>query len=572
MVCAVAVLTLCMNVPTLDRLARSGFRLATSWRFGYRGTSETVDAARRMAALAKASGKSIAYCRTREEGLIPIERSRVLAMSWETAPCPVRNGLLHEMVGADAIVAAEYEPLLDSELRKNGYYVYESAAGINLWCRGDGWKSCQEQVECGHISEALSLAAIIAFLVCCYFVCRCEGVVIGLVGLSVAEFVIGGVMGFASSDLSLFAAVIVIGCILLCKCRASCCRERPNSTPFAVSGGGVSVMSALVIMYASLALSHTFVAPNGLGTVGGRAKLMLLSGGINGGFFTDPAFALYQPAYPPGAASLVLWCYALSGFCGEWIVQLLPCVLVAVMAGFLASRLRSALGVLMVVVVFTTPLSIRLATLFYPEVYVAIFCLLGWERVRDNRLDCIGWLLIGASGWFKNEGLVYFCSLATAVLVVSPHIGFRRLSLHVAFGAALPIAWHLGCRMAGASLDGYLLLGQLRIDQFLSAVYRALQYMFCLAWQYAFLFPLALGLVLARRWRNGNLMTVVIGVMFAVAGFAVIFSLSAALDFEWHLDSMERLLWMPSLIILRECGCFLGGGTEVDQVRRSKLG
>ncbi len=228
------------------------------------------------------------------------------------------------------------------------------------------------------------------------------------------------------------------------------------------------------------------------------------------------------------------------------------------MAGFLASRLRSALGALMVFVMFATPVSIRLATLFYPEVYVAICCLIGWERIRGNKLDCIGWLLIGASGWFKNEGLVYFCSLSMAVYIISPHVGFRELVLRVALGAGLPMAWHLCCRLAGASLEGYLPFGQVRLHQFVAASYRTLQYMFFSAWEYAFMFPLAFVMTLASRWRNRNLMTVVVGVIFAVVAFVVIFSLSAALDFEWHLDSLERLLWVPSLFILRECGCILG--------------
>lgn len=563
MVCTVAVLTLCMNAPMLTRLARSGFRLATSWRAEYRGTSETVDTARRMASLAKASGKSIAYCCSCDEGLMPIERSRILAMSWETAPCPVRNGLLREIIGVDAIVAAEHEPIIDSELRNNGYCIHDSGAGVNLWCRGDGWRTSAEQTGYRHVSEVLSLTAMIAFLMCCYLAGRCEGVAVGLVGLSVVKFVVGGVMGFASTGLSLCMAAFVIGCILLWKYRVSCCHGRLTLSPFVVTGGGALVMVALIIVYAPLAFSHTFVAPNGLGTVGGRAKLMFMAGGINDGFFTGSAFTLYQPAYPPGAASLVFWCDAISGFCGEWIIQLLPCVLMAVMAGFLASRLRGALGALMVFVVFATPVSIRLATLFYPEVYVAICCLIGWERVRDNRLDSIGWLLIGASGWFKNEGLVYFCSLAMAVLVVTPHVGFRRLALRVAFGAVLPMAWHLCCRLAGASLEGYLPLAQLRTDQFVAAAYKTLQCMLGSAWQYAFVFPLAAVSMLVWRWRNSNLATVVLGVTFAVVGFSFIFSLSASPDFEWHLDSMERLLWVPSLLVLSECGCFFGRASVV---------
>lgn len=561
MVCAVAALTLCMNAPTLGRLARSGFRLATSWRSSYRGTSETVDAVRRMAALAKANGKSIAYCRSRGDGLLPIERSRVLAMSWETAPYPACNGLLPEIIGADAIVAAEFEPIIDSELRDHGYSIRESGGGVNLWCRGGDWKDHPvQQGGSGSISEIFSLSALVALLTCCFFVCRCEGVVIGLSSLSVVMFVVGGMMGFVSLCSSLSVAAIVVVCLLLWKRHVTCCGGGFDPTAFTFTRRQVTVAGILAIIYASLALSHTFAAPNGLGTVGGRAKMMFLAGGINDGFYADLAFAPFQPAYPPGAASLLLWCDALSGSCGEWILQLLPCMLMAAMAGCLVSRLRSALGAVFVLVVFTTPVSLRLATLFYPEVYVAICCLIGWERIRENRLDYIGWLLIGAAGWFKNEGLVYFCSVAMAVVVVSPHIGFRQLALRVALGAALPTVWHLGCRLAGASLDGYLPVDQLRMHQFVAAAYRALQYMFCSAWQYAFLFPLAFVFALVPRWRTSNMTTVVIGVLFSVAGFASILSLSAALDFEWHLDSMERLLWVPSLFILRECECILGYG------------
>ena len=252
MVCTVAVLTLCMNAPMLTRLARSGFRLATSWRAEYRGTSETVDTARRMASLAKASSKSIAYCRSCDEGLMPIERSRILAMSWESAPCPVRNGLLREIIGVDAIVAAENEPIIDSELKNNGYCIHDTEAGVNLWCR-----------------------------------------------------------------------------------------------------------------------------------------------------------------------------------------------------------------------------------------------------------------------------------------------------------------------LAGASLEGYLPLAQLRTDQFVAAAYKTLQCMLGSAWQYAFVFPLAAVSMLVWRWRNSNLATVVLGVTFAVVGFSFIFSLSASPDFEWHLDSMERLLWVPSLLVLSECGCFFGRASVV---------
>ena len=64
----------------------------------------------------------------------------------------------------------------------------------------------------------------------------------------------------------------------------------------------LAVSICIFIVYAVLALTHTFVAPTGLGTVGGKAKLLFLSIGFPRGFFADPSFMLYQPPYPPGGA------------------------------------------------------------------------------------------------------------------------------------------------------------------------------------------------------------------------------------------------------------------------------
>ena len=70
-------------------------------------------------------------------------------------------------------------------------------------------------------------------------------------------------------------------------------------------------------------------------------------------------------------------------------------------------------------------------------------------------------------------------------------------------------------------------------------------------------------------------MTVVVGVAIAVAGFAIIFSLSAAVDFKWHLDSLERLLWVPSLLALRESGwlvCDRNGGCTTTDLHERRVG
>ena len=80
------------------------------------------------------------------------------------------------------------------------------------------------------------------------------------------------------------------------------------------------------LLAGALALSHTLVAPNGLGVSGGRAKLMYIAGGMPPEFFTDVARRTLQPAYPPGHALITLGCYGLAGGCGEWLTQLVGVV------------------------------------------------------------------------------------------------------------------------------------------------------------------------------------------------------------------------------------------------------
>ena len=114
-VTVIAISSLALNAPALTRIMRSGCRMATSWQDGFRSTGEQVDAARRMAAKAKANGKSVGCCCSCEKGLLPIERSRILAMSWVAMPDCVPFGPMRDMIGKDAIVVAEYDPVADKE-------------------------------------------------------------------------------------------------------------------------------------------------------------------------------------------------------------------------------------------------------------------------------------------------------------------------------------------------------------------------------------------------------------------------------------------------------------------------
>lgn len=41
-------------------------------------------------------------------------------------------------------------------------------------------------------------------------------------------------------------------------------------------------------------------------------------------------------------------------------------------------------------------------------------------------------------------------------------------------------------------------------------------------------------------------------VVVSMFAFCAIFSVSGASDFRWHLESMERLLWVPALMLMYE--------------------
>lgn len=298
-----------------------------------------------------------------------------------------------------------------------------------------------------------------------------------------------------------------------------------------------------------IARAHPFVAPYGLAITGGRAKLWFLSGGIPSGFFSDSAWRLLEPAYPPGCAALTFGCYGASGICGDWLTQLVPCLFAAAAAIFLASR-TTGLARLWLALLFLTPVAIMMTGQFYPEPLMALGVLVGWERVRDGRWG--GWLLIGAAGWFKNEGLMFLLAAWLAWRIVE---GSRRARARdLACALALPIAWHTGCRIAGASLNDYVTPWRLSPMRGLRALVEALKLAFARPWRYGFAYPAAIvaALVPSIRREARPLLAALLFTAFSVAFFCLAYACSTA-DEAWHVStSLPRLLWTPALILARE--------------------
>ncbi len=313
----------------------------------------------------------------------------------------------------------------------------------------------------------------------------------------------------------------------------------------------VPILLGILVFFATglVALSHTFVTPYGLAITGGRAKLWFLSGGIPCGFFSDAAWRFLEPAYPPGCAALTFGCYGASGICGDWLTQLAPCLFAAAAAVFLASR-TTGLARLWLALLFLTPVALMTTGQFYPEPLMALGVLVGWERVRDGQFG--GWLLLGATGWFKNEGLMFLLAAWLAWRLVAG--GDRARLRDLAVAMVLPLAWHVGCRLAGASLNDYVAPWRLSPLRGLRALGEALRLAFARPWRFGFAYPAALvaALVPSVRREARSLLAALLFAAFSVAFFCFAYACSTA-DEAWHLStSLPRLLWTPALVLARE--------------------
>lgn len=112
----------------------------------------------------------------------------------------------------------------------------------------------------------------------------------------------------------------------------------------------------------------------------------------------------------------------------------------------------------------------------------------------------------------------------------------------------------------GATLDGFVKFFDASGIKGWMAFVRILDYMFIKPWGYAFVFLLGI-VCLFLRHKKTQLYIIAMSVCFSVLAFCLVFSMSGAADFEWHLDSLERLLWVPALLLLRECLPLIENGT-----------
>ena len=135
-----------------------------------------------------------------------------------------------------------------------------------------------------------------------------------------------------------------------------------------------------------------------------------------------------------------------------------------------------------------------------------LFALVGIDCVVHRRgYNLIGWVLIGASGWIKNEGLLILIASWIGVRVV---YGRKPATLKALLLAGLiPVCWHVAVRVCGAKLFDYANPWQVDWTRGIKAFLYTLNYFFLSPWEsgfvaYLFCFLLAMGLLRLRKLRK----------------------------------------------------------------------
>ena len=215
---------------------------------------------------------------------------------------------------------------------------------------------------------------------------------------------------------------------------------------------------AIICVLALISLSHYLPTPNFAGNVGGKAKLLYLTGGFTSEFWRGiGASADMNPAYPPAWAMIVLCLNVFLGAPCEWSVQLVGTAFFALLGLELASLARTKILRFAVLLYMLGPISILVSGAFYSEPGM-VFCIFVGLRLLTMRPECIsGSMFLGFASWFKDEG-VLFALIAYGVWVFTfgqSHLSLRRILFYCAVIVAPATLWGCFTIVVGARLDGF---------------------------------------------------------------------------------------------------------------------
>ena len=358
----------------------------------------------RSAARSAPEGNLALLCESAED-ISPIERSRLIAISWERAPGAIDMvDAASSLDSVDCVLSSKWHPAsAGKRLADGGFSVVSTNEFVKTWARNGRVR--REAGDCGRGKSVPTKPRLGRF---------------DLVPREVAALAV-----------ELVLAVLVLGLALGLR-----------------DAGRWPIAAAVVVAIALgvVALSHPLLPPNGLGTYGGKAKLLYECGGFPGAFMQSEAGKVLQPSYPPGLALLAYLHFALSGGCGDRLVQML---VVFAMAGVCLALLRKSSGprdALPVALFCLCPVAVRMSAGFYAEPFAALMLLLGWDMAGHGR-RFTGALVMGLAGMFRPEAGVVAAVFAAGVCTTGCRCRERLAAL--AASVAPAVVWNAICGALG---------------------------------------------------------------------------------------------------------------------------
>lgn len=338
----------------------------------------------RSAARSAPEGRLALLC-SDARGITPIERSRLVAMTWERAPAPIATvAAKDDLKEVDVVLASRWIPRPAQEwLGEAGFSVSATNEFVGTWS-GAGAVGRDAEVGAPRVSRAREILALAVELA-----------------------------------LMLFAVVLVSPLRNIGK------RQIAAATLAAVSMGAV-------------ALSHPLLAPNGLGTYGGRARLLYECGGIPSAFLESAGGSVLQPSYPPGLALLAYLHFALSGGCGDRLVQMIVVFALSLVCLSMTCRAEKWTDAIPAALFCLSPVAVRMAAGFYAEPSAALMLLAGMDRVRRGCM-CSGCLVMGFAGLFRPEAGIVAAAFAAGACALRGDV--REKLSAIALSLAPAVLW-----------------------------------------------------------------------------------------------------------------------------------
>ena len=424
----------------------------------------------------------------------PVERSRMVVMSWERAPDPIgaidQTGALEPV---DCVLSANWHPTsVAMRLESWGFSVVSTNEYVKTWSRASDPRHipCRRPLGTSIHREVAALA-------------------VELLLLLIVFALFFGLRDIAWWKLS---ATIVVASVL-----------------------------------GAVALSHPLLAPNGLGVYGRKAKLLFECGGMPGEFLNSAGGMALQPSYPPGLTLLAYFHFALSGGCGDRLVQMLVVFAMAALCLVVLRKAARPLDALPVVLFCLSPVSVRMTSGFCAEPFAALMLLLGWDAICRGRLS-VGALVLGLAGMFRLEAGVVAAVFALGACAVRG--GVRGRLSAIALSVAPTVAW--------VAASGWLGYG--RIADWNFCIAPNLGHVAYAAWCEARLLgvsvvPIAVLALLVRPFDrpclSRDLAVALASMSLLLAAIPLACSFHASPHAHWMMDNtIPRLLWYASAVPL----------------------